>query len=75
MIIDHSAAAGSGISAAQDIHRIDEVYAIQDVESNGFKLTATSDVLRNPEDDRTKMVFDKGVRGNTDRFVLLFEKE
>ena len=75
MIIDHSAAAGSGISAAQDIHRIDEVYAIQDVESNGFKLTSKSDVLRNPEDDRTKMVFDKGVRGNTDRFVLLFEKE
>jgi predicted methyltransferase len=74
MIIDHAAADGSGSSAAQDIHRIDEAYAIEDVESYGFKLTATSDELRNPEDDRTKMVFDKAIRGKTDRFVLLFTK-
>jgi predicted methyltransferase len=74
MIIDHSAAVGSGSSAAQDIHRIEEAYAIEDVESHGFDLVATSDVLRNAEDDRTKMVFDKSVRGKTDRFVLLFEK-
>ncbi len=75
MIIDHSAAEGSGSSAAQEIHRIDEQYAIQDVEKRGFKLIATSDVLRNPEDDRTKMVFDKTMRGKTDRFVLVFSKQ
>lgn len=74
MIIDHSATKGSGSNAAQDIHRIDEDYAIEDIESHGFRLVATSDELRNPEDDRTKMVFDKVVRGKTDRFVLLFEK-
>ena len=75
MIIDHSAREGTGSSAAQTIHRIEEAYAIEDAESNGFKLIATSDVLRNPDDDRTKMVFDKSIRGKTDRFVLLFEKE
>ena len=75
MIIDHSAASGSGSSAAQDLHRIDESYAKQEIARNGFKLIASSDVLRNPNDDRAKLVFDKTVRGETDRFVLLFAKE
>jgi predicted methyltransferase len=30
--------------------------------------------LRNPEDDKTKMVFDKSVRGTTDRFVMVFKR-
>ena len=75
LIVDHAAAVGSGNTAPQDIHRIDEEYAKQDITSQGFRLVATSDALRNPDDDRTKMVFDKSIRGQTDRFVLLFEKE
>jgi predicted methyltransferase len=75
VIVDHAAADGSGKSAAQDIHRIDEVYAKQDIESNGFRFVTSSDVLRNPEDDRSKMVFDPSIRGKTDRFILLFERE
>jgi len=75
VIVDHAAADGSGKSAAQDIHRIDEVYTRQDIESNGFRFVTSSDVLRNPEDDRSKMVFDPSIRGKTDRFILLFERE
>lgn len=74
VIVDHSAKVGSGNSAAQDIHRIDEEFAKQEISANGFKLVAESDALRNPDDDRTKMVFDKSIRGKTDRFVLVFEK-
>lgn len=75
VIVDHAAADGSGKGAAQDIHRIDEAYAKQDIESNGFRFVSGSDALRNPDDDRSKMVFDKAIRGKTDRFVLLFERE
>ncbi len=74
VVVDHSAKAGTGNSAAQEIHRIDEEYAKQEIASAGFRLVQTSDALRNPDDDRTKMVFDKDIRGKTDRFVLLFEK-
>jgi predicted methyltransferase len=75
VIVDHSAADGSGKSAAQDIHRIDETFAKQVIESNGFRFVSSSDVLSNPEDDRTKMVFDKSIRGKTDRFILAFERQ
>lgn len=75
LIVDHSAAEGTGKEAAQHLHRIDEAFAIQDIESYGFRLVARSDALRNPEDNREKMVFDAEFRGVTDRFILLFEKK
>ncbi len=74
LIVDHAAADGSGNSVTQEIHRIDEAFAREDIESNGFRFVASSDALRNPEDERTKNVFDKTIRGKTDRFILLFEK-
>jgi predicted methyltransferase len=75
LIVDHAAADGSGHSKTQDIHRIDEAFAKQDIESNGFRFIKSSDALRRPNDDRTKNVFDKSIRGKTDRFILLFEKD
>lgn len=74
VLVDHSAAEGTGSEAAQVLHRIEEAFAVQDIESNGFRLAATSDALRNPGDDRTRIVFDPEFRGKTDRFILLFEK-
>ena len=35
-----------------------------------FEVVATSDLLRDPDDDHTKGVFDPEVRGKTDRFLL-----
>lgn len=74
LIVDHAAADGSGTEDTQKIHRIDEAFARQDLEANGFKFVTSSDALRNPDDDRTKLVFEKTIRGKTDRFILLFEK-
>lgn len=74
LIVDHAAKAGTGSSAAQDLHRIDEEFAKKDFTSHGFKLEKTWDGLRNSADDHTKQVFDPAVRGKTDRFTQLYVK-
>ena len=74
LIVDHAAAAGSGSSAAQSLHRIDEEFAKKDIASHGFKLEKTWDGYRNSTDDKTKVVFDSVVRGKTDRFTHLYAK-
>lgn len=74
-IIDHVAAAGSGSSAAQELHRIDIAFAQKDIESRGFKLAGSADLLRRATDDHTKVVFDPAVRGQTDRFVQKYVKQ
>jgi predicted methyltransferase len=74
LVIDHSAMADTGMSAAQNLHRIDEVFARQDIESAGFVFDEASEVLRNPDDTRTLSVFDEGIRKKTDRFVYRFTK-
>lgn len=74
VVIDHSAIADTGMSAAQNLHRIDEVFAKQDIESAGFVFDGASDVLRNPDDTRTLSVFDKAISKKTDRFIYRFIK-
>jgi predicted methyltransferase len=74
VIVDHAAKPGTGNNAAQDLHRIDEEFARQDIESAGFKFVGETDVLRNPDDDKSISVFDDRVRWKTDRFVFRFEK-
>ena len=74
LVVDHYAEPGSGRDSAQELHRIDRAYAVEDISGHGFKLVAQSDELRNPDDDYSIMVFDPRVRGKTDRFVLVFEK-
>ena len=74
LIVDHSARPGTGKAAAQDLHRIDEAFAKNDIASHGFVLEASYDGLRNPADDRGIMVFDDKVRGKTDRFVHRYRK-
>jgi len=74
LIIDHAAKAGTGKSAAQDLHRIEEAFARSDITSHGFSFEGSFDKLRNPKDDLDKVVFDKAVRFKTDRFVHLYRK-
>lgn len=74
VLVDHAAKPGSGKSAVQDLHRIDPEFVRAEVEAAGLELVASSDVLANPDDDHTRMVFDKEIRGKTDRFVLVFQK-
>jgi predicted methyltransferase len=73
-IIDHSAPAGSGTSDTATTHRIDEAAAKSELKAAGFRLVAESDVLRNPNDPRTKLVFDPSIRGHTDQFVLKYQR-
>ena len=74
IIVDHAAANGSGISATNTLHRIDEAVVKKEVEAAGFKLVAESNVLRNPKDPRDKLVFDPSIRHHTDQFILKFMK-
>lgn len=74
LIIDHAAKDGTGSSAAQDLHRIEEAFARKDITSHGFKYERSFDKLRNSADDRGVLVFNPAVRGKTDRFVHLYRK-
>jgi predicted methyltransferase len=73
-IEDHAAKPGTGISTTDEMHRIDEDFVKQEVQSVGFKLAGESDVLRNPADDHSVKVFDPSIRGHTDQFLLVFRK-
>ncbi len=74
VVLDHVAAAGSGISATDTLHRIDPVRVKRDMAAAGFKFIAAGDMLKNAADDHTLKVFDKTIRGHTDQFVFLFQK-
>jgi predicted methyltransferase len=54
VIADHSGRPGTGISEAGTLHRIEEDFLRQEVESAGFKLVAQGDFLRNPSDPRDR---------------------
>jgi len=73
-IEDHAAKPGSGTSTTDAEHRIDEDFVKQEVESVGFKLVGESDILRNPADDHSLLVFDPAIRGHTDQFLVKFRK-
>jgi predicted methyltransferase len=74
VVLDHVAAAGSGIGATETLHRIDPARVKADVLAAGFKLDAESSILANAGDDHTKGVFDPAVRGHTDQFLFRFKK-
>jgi predicted methyltransferase len=74
-VIDHVANPGRGArEEAAATHRIDPATIRADFERAGFVLDGESDMLRNPADDRTKLVFDPSVRGRTDRVVYRFRR-
>jgi predicted methyltransferase len=74
VVLDHAAAAGSGVSTTETLHRIDPARVKSDLLAAGFKLDAESSVLARKSDDHTKLVFDPSVRGATDQFLFRFKK-
>lgn len=74
LVVDHAALAGSGSEAVNTLHRIDEAFLRQAIEKHGPVPEAESDLLRNPQDDRLRGVFDPQIKGKTDRFVHLYRK-
>jgi predicted methyltransferase len=74
VVVDHSAADGSGTTAANSIQRIDKAAAVAALTHAGFVVEAQSDLYKRPEDPRTANVFDPSIRGKTDQFALRLRK-
>jgi predicted methyltransferase len=70
-LIDHDGTADNDNAA---LHRIEKARVLEVIESSPFTLEAESDVLSNPDDDMSAMVFAPGLRGHTNRFVLRLKK-
>ena len=74
-VIDHIANPNSDTRATvEKLHRIDPNVVKADFKRAGFVFVKSSDLLRNPADDHSLLVFDPKVRGHTDRFVFEFRK-
>jgi len=75
VIIDNSAAKGSGRAEADRLHRIDEQVVRDEAQQAGFKLIGEERFLRNPNDPRDWNA-DSGVNKthDQDRFALKFVK-
>ncbi|MDA1074371.1 MAG: SAM-dependent methyltransferase [Proteobacteria bacterium] len=65
-IVDHHGNPGADNAA---LHRMQVDQAIEAAETAGFDVEQ-SDLLTNPDDDRSQMVFAPDIRGKTDRFLL-----
>jgi predicted methyltransferase len=78
VVIDNSAKPGAGSAACKQFHRIDEQLVRDEVVRAGFKLVASSDFLRRPDDTRDWMAdpgqADEAHRYKQDLFALKFVK-
>jgi predicted methyltransferase len=74
-VIDHVASPNSDTRATvEKYHRIDPDVVKADFKRAGFVFVGSSDLLRNPADDHSLLVFDPKIRGKTDRFIFKFKK-
>ena len=75
VVVDHVANAGGETRAVVEaLHRIDPATVRADFERAGFEFAGESNILRNPADDHTKLVFDPAIRGQTDRIAYRFRR-
>jgi predicted methyltransferase len=74
LVLDHAATAGSGVSDTNTLHRIDPAAVKAEVTAAGFEFVGGSNVLRNPEDNHSLPIFDKSIKGKTDKFIDKFRK-
>lgn len=72
--LDHQAPDGAPATTGGETHRIDKAIVIELANKAGLELIDESDLLANPDDDKSVMVFDESVRRKTDRFLLKFRK-
>ena len=74
VVLDHAAAAGSGLRDTDTLHRIDPAAVKAEVTAAGFVFEGESRVLANPADDHSLRIFDPAIRGRTDQFLYRFRK-
>ena len=72
VIADHSGRPGTGISESATLHRIEEAFLRVEVERAGFRLLASGEFLRNPNDPRDRNTPEPAQP--KDEFVLKFVK-
>jgi predicted methyltransferase len=70
---DHSAAAGAGLAATSQFHRMDEAVAKTELTAAGFKLDGEGDLLRNPADNKAASNSETG-HFASDRFMLRMKR-
>ena len=74
LVVDHAAAAGSGLRDTDTLHRIDPAVVKAQVTAAGFRFVGESKLLANPADDHSLNVFKPEIRGHTDQFIYKFRK-
>jgi predicted methyltransferase len=75
VIVDHAALPGSPpVETADKLHRIDPAVVKTEMAAAGFVFDGETNVLANPADPHTKIVFDPSIRGKTDQFAFRFRK-
>jgi predicted methyltransferase len=75
VIVDHVALPGSPpVETADKLHRIDPAVAKTEMLAAGFTFDGETNVLANPADPHTAIVFDPSIRGKTDQFAFRFKK-
>lgn len=74
VIIDNAAKEGSGLTATNTLHRIEEAAVVSEVTKAGFALDAKSDYLHVKDDPRDQPFFKMEGRPD-DKFALRFVKK
>jgi len=75
-LIDHVAnSGGDPAQVGKDLHRVDPKVVRGTFANTCFKLKGEAGFLGNNKDDHTLAVFDKAIRGKTDRFIFKFIKK
>jgi predicted methyltransferase len=75
IIVDHVALPGSPpVETADKLHRIDPAVVKAEMTAAGFVFDGETDILANPADPHTMLVFDPSIRGKTDQFAYRFRK-
>ena len=71
LVIDMEANAGEH---NPKLHRVNSKVVEKEITSAGFKFAGETNILRNPKDDHSLVVFNPTIRGKADRFVYKFVK-
>lgn len=74
LVVDHVAATGTGFTKTDDLHRVDPAAVNKEVTEAGFEFLGESKVLANAADDHSLSIYDKSIRGTTDRFIYKFRR-
>lgn len=74
VVVDHVAAADTGSSAAETLHRIDPAFTRRTLEAAGFRFDGELTTWRNAADPHSANVFQADIRGKTDQFAYRFRK-